>query len=381
MRVCRSAAPHLVPFLGVLLLGCFPGDRGNQELDSGTDPGGSSIQPTKPRDIQYYPIRDPNNGMIMALSPYPADWEIRDTPDGMIEATGPGGIRLYPGQVSQFFWSPDPFQRETLAMMGRQLAPVPTLEQILEQNVLPAAAAQGKQLVRTYPTPEADGFWERFFAGMAQTGSRRQWRSMGADFSDGRGTMTAVSIVQTISVQNQMIGWTLITGSFEAPAAVFADAKADLAFATGGTRINPQWQAAANGEMIRNIKSYQKLVDDMTEQSSRAHQQRMAAIQSSGSTARSAGQTYSDILDISHRGYLNRDSINSSGHSHLVDTIQERSIIGNHETGEHYNVPAGPRHYWVRDDAYYMGTDNINFNPNLDPRMNQHEWTRFVIER
>ena len=107
----------------------------------------------------------------------------------------------------------------------------------------------------------------------------------------------------------------------------------------------------------------------------------MNAIAAAGTTNKSIGDTYSDILDISHKGYLNRSNINDAGHSKTIRGINETTMIGNHETGEHYNVPMGSNYYWVSNDGMYIGTDNALFNPNTERGVNEKNWTKFAVEQ
>lgn len=93
------------------------------------------------------------------------------------------------------------------------------------------------------------------------------------------------------------------------------------------------------------------------------------------------GDTYSDILDISHKGYLNRSNINDAGHARSVRAANGSTLIGNHETGEHYTVPTGSDYYWVSEEGTYFGTDNALFDPNTDRRTNDKNWTKFAVEK
>jgi hypothetical protein len=61
--------------------------------------------------------------------------------------------------------------------------------------------------------------------------------------------------------------------------------------------------------------------------------------------------------------------------------IGERSLIANHETGEHYKVDAGSNYYWVGNDGRYFGTDDPLYDPRTDQRVNEIDWTKFVVER
>jgi hypothetical protein len=103
----------------------------------------------------------------------------------------------------------------------------------------------------------------------------------------------------------------------------------------------------------------------------------MAAINARGAAAQSVGGTYSDILDISHQGYLSRDNINNADHGSGINAIHNTTVIGNHETGEHYNVDGNNNYYWVNDDGVYIGTDNALFDPRLNQATRSAQWNRF----
>ncbi len=332
-------------------------------------------------EIRYHEIRDRDNGMVQAIAPIPADWRVDESQQGPVFMSGPGGITVYRTQTDRFAWSPDPFMQQTIMQSGQQLSPVVPLEQILEQHVKPAFASQGGRLLRSYPIPEVEGFWMRFGEGMVQTGSRRQWRALGSDWEDGNGNMTFVTLVQAVFEQPSHLSWILQSTSMEAPAEAFDEAKRDYLYAVGNTRINPDWQRRMNGQLQGQIRENESFARTMMESSRAAHRERMAAIEAAGNTARSVGQTYSEILDISHAGYLKRDDINSAGHTRTINAIGERTLIGNHETGEHYNVQAGSKYYWVGSDGTYFGTDNALYDPTIDRRINEVQWTKFVVEQ
>jgi len=128
---------------------------------------------------------------------------------------------------------------------------------------------------------------------------------------------------------------------------------------------------------VGEIKSYWEEAGRISRD---AHQQRMQAIQARGSAAKSVGDTYSDILDISHQGYLSRDSINSGGHSHSVNAIQNTTLIGSNSTGEHYSVDRNNSYYWVNGDGKYIGTDNPLFDPRTNPVTREESWSKFHKE-
>lgn len=329
--------------------------------------------------IQFHQIVDAQRGMVQAVFPLPASWEIHGD-QGQVLASGPDGIVLYESDVNQFFWSNDPMWRETVWQQGKQvLAPLP-MNQVLQQMVAPSAQSQGNRLLKQYPIPGVQGFWQRFVAGMPQTVRQRQVNALGTEWTDGRGQHTFVAIVQIVSADQQSLVWQLSTQSLSAPEAQFDQALADYLYAIGNGQINPQWQAAANNQHIQERRRNDAFWADASARSRAAHEQRLAAINAAGRSARTVGDTYSEILDISHAGYLERDSIQSAGHSAGVNQISGHAIIGNHETGEHYRVEDGHRHYWVNADGRYIATDNPLFDPRSNHEIRHENWTRFVKE-
>ncbi len=330
-------------------------------------------------EMQYHQVMDSQRGVTQAVFPFPAAWQIHGE-HASVFASGPGGIQLYQADSNQFFWSEDPQWRQVAGQQGKVLmAPLP-MNQVLQQIVAPAAQNHGNRLVNSYPVPEISGYWQRYIAGMPNNGMQRRVEALGTEWRDGRGQRTFVAIVQFVSRDRQSASWQLTTQSLTAPEGVFDQAVADFRYAIGNGQINPQWQAMMNNQYVDQRRCSDAFWAEASARSRAAHQQRMAAIASAGQTARSVGNTYSEILDISHAGYLNRDSIQSEGHSAGIRQISGHTIIGNHETGEHYRVEDGNNHYWVNNDGLYIATDNPLFDPRLDQRISHENWTRFVKE-
>ncbi len=329
--------------------------------------------------MQYHQVMDRQHGMVQSVFPYPADWRFHGE-NATVYGSAPGGITLYPSDTQIFLWSNDPMMRQTAWQMGKQvMAPLP-MNQVLQQLIVPSAQSQGNRLVRQFPIPAISSFWQRFVAGMPQDGRQRQVEALGTEWTDGRGQRTFVAIVKVLSSDRQSIGWHLVTQSLTAPEAQFERALSDYLYAIGNGQINPNWQAVMNNQHVDFQRRNDRFWAEASANSRAAHHQRMAAINSAGQTARNVGNTYSEILDISHAGYLDRDAIQSGGHHSTINQISGHAIIGNHETGEHYRVEDGHRHYWVNADARYIATDNPLFDPRMDPRIGQENWTRFVRE-
>jgi hypothetical protein len=283
--------------------------------------------------------------------------------------------------LQDFAWSQDYMMQQSIGMSGKRVAPPASLQQILEQQVHPYAQSKGYRLERQYPIPEVSGLYQRLMLAMPDTGSRRSVEALGTDWQTSNGQQKAyIQIVNYRIQQPNIVSWYFTITELSADRDYFEEARKAYLYSAANAQINPQWISYMNGELMGNIRKTEDFWAQASAQSAAAHQQRMQAIAARGDAARSLGETYSDILDISHRGYLNRSNINDAGHAKTIRSINNTSLIGNHETGEHYSVPSGAKHYWVSSQGTYIGTDNPLFDPNLEHGTKDHEWTRFAVE-
>ncbi|RFN58857.1 hypothetical protein DZ858_01900 [Marixanthomonas ophiurae] len=332
------------------------------------------------KNIKFQYVKDPKSGMVQYKMLLPIDWLIHQEPNARYFITGPNNLKVNKAEMVEFVYSNDPFTQQTLQMSGKQIAPVYPLEQVVQQFIQPAAQAEGYRYIKSYPLPKVEAFWQRFSAGMPQTGSQRQHRVLGTEWKDSNGNYSFIAIVQAITTKNQIVHWSLQTTELEAPQAFFGKAVKSYLQGVGSIEINPQWQQMMNGKLMGQIQQNEVFWATKTAESAQAHRQRMAAIQARGNTSNSIAKTYSEISDISHAGYLKRSDINSAGHSKTINTIGERTIIANHQTNEHFNVQAGSKYYWVNNNGEYIGTNNSLYDPRIDNKINGSEWVKFEKE-
>lgn len=379
----------LLTIPSLMMLSCS--DTKTQEISSQTSEAEKSndveaieqIFQKSMKDIEatkYYEYTDPKNGLVQARYPFPKSWNIRLS-DNQINIDGPNNLIVHTPETESFAWSDDPMTQQTLQMNGQKLARPLNNKQILKQFVLPNAEKQGYKFLKSYLLPEVAGLWECLFNAMPNTGSKREVEALGTEWETNEGTKSLIVMVRYQIVNQNILTWNIQTIELETKQDYFEKAKNAYLYSFANAQLNPQWIKYMNGQLTGNIKNNNEFWTTASAQSAVAHQQRMNAIASGGNMSRSIGNTYSEILDISHKGYLHRSNINDTGHSKTIRTINETTLIGNHETGEQYSVPSGSNFYWVSNDGVYIGTDNALFNPNIDNRTNDKEWTKFAVER
>lgn len=271
--------------------------------------------------------------------------------------------------------------QQTIQMSGQNLAQPLNNRQILSQWVKPNVKAQGYRFIKSFDLPEVSGLWQRVINAMPNTGSQLQVEALGTEWETGRGTTSLIVLVQYQIIKQQTIVWGIQTTELVSDSGSFENAKNAYLYSQANAQINPQWTQYMGRQLIGNIQNTKRFWAQASAQSAAAHQQRMNAIAVRGNNAASIGDTYSDILDISQKGYLNRSNINDSGHSRTIRAINETTLIENHEVGERYSVPSGSKYYWIANDGLYIGTDNALLNPNINKDMNKRQWTKFAVEQ
>ncbi|MCB0639120.1 MAG: hypothetical protein KDC54_20965, partial [Lewinella sp.] len=299
---------------------------------------------------KYHEYIDPNNGLVQARYPIPQSWHVNST-DNPIYIEGPNNLVVHKAETQNFMWSNDPMMQQTLQMGGQNLAQPMSNRQILAQFVRPNAESQGYRFQTSYELPEVAGFWQRIFHAMVNTGSQNQVEALGTEWLTSSGTKSLILMVRWQSVKDGLVYWNIQTSELETAPGDFEKARNAYCYSYANAQLNPQWMQYMNGQLRENIRSSNEFWANASRQSAAAHQQRMSAIAARGNAARSVGDTYSDILDISHQGYLTRSNINDAGHEATIRSINETTLIGNHETGERYSVPAGSNYYWVSGDG------------------------------
>ncbi|SDH97187.1 hypothetical protein [Winogradskyella thalassocola] len=337
---------------------------------------------TQNKKLKNVKVYDDTNGMVVLHFPIPKDWNYDADKNAEFMLTAPNNIKVAQPQPQTYAYANDAFSLQTLQQMQSQdfeIAPVSALSDILQNHVIPSAESQGYTLIKDYKLPGVLNFLQRYESGILKTGMKSEFHVLGTDWKDSNGNKSFIVFVQTIMYKHGFIYWTLQSTELEAPTAHFNDAKDAFIYALANRQINMAWQQVKNRELLESIRSNNAYWEKVTRQSQIQHNQRMAAIESRGNTARAIGNTYSDILDISHSGYLKRDAMNSAGYSKTVNMIGERSTISSTATGEQYNVKAGSKFYWVNTNGEYFGTDNAFYDPRVDNRVNNSEWTQFEI--
>lgn len=102
--------------------------------------------------------------------------------------------------------------------------------------------------------------------------------------------------------------------------------------------------------------------DEMTRISAQGHQQRMNDIASWGQTQTQIGQTYSDILDMSHQGHMDRSAAQYQGQVNYVQGAIHGEANYYNSNGFAYSLPTypDPNMYYQTPEGYPLVFDYQN---------------------
>ena len=315
--------------------------------------------------IKYFESFDKSMGMVDSYIPFPASWKESKQEGFLYE--GPNNVRVSAAFTSLFQFTNNQELLWTWQQQGIQNVPPMPLEQIIETYFMPVAEQTGRTLTKTYPLPELANTMGLFYGQLfVSVPIQREVNSYALEWKDDKGISYITTLTVNISYSLNSSTW-FFTGQYlEAPNAYFEEAKKAFLYGLIHTEANSEWVLAINQRDAKRAgQAYQ------------AHLGRMAIINARTNTSRSVGDVYSEILDINHAGFLKRSDMNDAGHENSINTIGERVVISNSNTGENYNVQAGSKYYWVNSEGKYFGTDNSLYDPRTDNRINNTEWVPF----
>ena len=296
-----------------------PDPSGGAPAATGGAPGTEAIANAAPPpgDLVEHEVMDEQRGMVSMTVPVPKDWQISDRTEGVV-TTGPDGIRVFAQQqVAQNYDATDPYTVQTLRQLGMPIVPLVPAERYLKETLAPQLERRGYTHIATYPYPARSDFWRRMTANTPMADFR--YESAASDWRLPDGTMANVKVLLATLPYGAFATWSVFVTEMHAPAARFEEAKAVLRHAHENTRFNPRWQQAHAAEIAESRRRNDAHWAQENARGQAAHRSRMAAIEATGRGASQAAKTYSDILDISHEGYLERSDMVSAGQSRTVD--------------------------------------------------------------
>ncbi|MEM6988090.1 MAG: hypothetical protein AAF499_16320 [Pseudomonadota bacterium] len=344
-----------------------------------------SVAPVTADQWVYEAITDPSTQIVKTRRPFRQSW----LKPGQLTVEEDGSIRHRDGWVLrpvgqyQYAFSNAPdlayLIQQSAAHTGVQFAPVMRLEQWLNDWFVPQIQREGYVLHRSYPLPEVAHAYAQLDINPYLGQQPAQHAALGTEWTNEAGGRSFALLVHVVFQAYNQMNWGVLIRELRADEDTLDRAAADFIYSEANTEINPNWvflNAQKAGIRIRETDAkWQNIMAG----SRQAHWQRMNAIQARGQASQQIAKANSDVLDISHSGYMNRSNLVSSGQQHSVRGIAGQTLIANPTSGETYQVGNTARYHWVDTTGAYLSTDKVEFDPGLDARFRDSQWTRFDV--
>ncbi len=314
----------------------------------------STVKPTKKEQskIIFHTIRDQQrNNMVLGYLPMPKDWELKDksNKDGAY-IFGPNGVHVYLPRNNAFSYSQLFGYNQMVAESGGQIKPLKSPEQLVKEELVPAFAKDGVQLVRQYHIPELQKYDKEFDQFIFKSiPIRKEFKVLATEWEDKKGNSLLFVIRHYAAYTQENCNWGYLVNMMDAKTSHFKNAKKNYLYSLINTKYNPKWRQVRYMEDAKLSAESQKL-----------HEGRMIGLKAEYQAILKSGKEHSDMVDRNHKKFM--------------DTHLERQTVS--ASGTSYQVDAGSRVYWINANGEYIPSDNVNFDPNNDPNLNSQTWTK-----
>jgi len=307
--------------------------------------GNTSYNQTGNGDIKMNPITDPKTGMLVGHLPLPSNWRIENGiikgPNGTEAGDLPGGTFL---DQQRMFNS---------------------VSQVAQVDIIPRIKQLGGTVTNTYALPEIAEFDRQSYARywkVMPTQDRHEAMGIECNGPDGSKGLVIIHFTRSISQVGGMSMYYM--NQLTAKPENFEQAKKDYIYALLNFKVNPQYIAA------HNQREQQKSQASWNNHNTRM-QNNNAAFQA---TQKAHVDSYNAASQMSMDTYWNNSAASDRMQEQVVDGIWEQQNMYNPQTGQQIKVQSGYNQYYMNGNNQYMGTNNYNYNPNLDPNMNNTQW-------
>lgn len=309
--------------------------------------------------------------MVYGIMQIPISWQTAEKNKENVFFEGPNGVKVYGDWFNSFYYSNDP-QRNAFAQQGGSNVKAPkSIEKLINEDFKPYLTGKGLRFINQFAIPQiAQGDTNRDRAIYKSTPENKQYQCIATEWEDDNG-IKSMLIIRYFTNQYTAIGgmdWGYTLNSVEAKKSHYEATKNAYINALVGMQVNPNWVRANNQYYAQK-----------TQQGNAAHNQRMADIENAGRISRNTAATYSSISDSSHESWKRRNAMTDAGHEKAVNGVWERSNMYD-QNGTQYQVDGYNNQVWKNANNEAIGSNNPNWNPNIDNNTNGVNWEQLEYE-
>ncbi len=315
--------------------------------------------------IEMKPMRDPKTGRIVSYLPLPVSW--RQTNSGF---QGPNGIMVNSMPSEVYYFNVDPY---TAQMAGMQVAnPVP-MNTIFQQRIVPAIQQQGGKLIKTYPLQQIAQRSQQLMQSALNRSRVQSFNVLASEWLQPNGSKSLILMTQVIMHSQGASCWSIGLAELEAPAQFFDKAKDTYLYAQANFQVDRNTAMAHAADLNRMDRESQARLD----QSRAAHNARMRSNEAAfQATQRSHTSTSNEISDMSMRGYWSRSDMQDRMRNKEINAIHQEYTVTNPWDNRNMQVQSGYQNYYINSQGDIIGSNDLNFNPNVHNQYNHTQWRK-----
>ena len=332
----------------------------NQDINSSQNQSQPSISAPQSQnnsgdEIKMHTELSRETGQPLLYIPYPASWKINAQPSaGQKPITGPNGLSIGEFPAQAFIYTNDPYTNQMYQSYGQNVMAPIGIENVMSQQLMPMAQADGMTLISQYPLPGIAANNAAFANRIAVSGTQTIEHVIGSDWTDREGKKVFLVIHYGESRSSTLISWNYVIGMLQVQPSDFEKAKSQYIFALSNKIFNENELNAFNARLAN-----QRKVDNDN------YQQNQAIIKK--------GQADRAKINTETNEYIrNLNKASDEYRQHSNDVVQEQ--MGNHLNdvnvvvspydGKEYQVETGAKVYWINNEGKYYQTDDLFFDPN-----------------
>jgi hypothetical protein len=197
--------------------------------------------------------------------------------------------------------------------------------------------------------------------------SNLQMAAIASDWTAPDGRKAQTILFHVIMPNQTETTWWYETVVIEGQGKNFDKVARDFSSAIAETQDNPKWI-----QYTQQVIAQQNTV---AQQNFNANQQRINNNQRNFEAQQRAIVGANDAVNQSIMdNWKTQNQASDYNQSQFIDYIRDEQNVYDPNSGNTYKVESGYDQYYINNSGEYIGTNDANYNPNLDPTINNETW-------
>ncbi|NOK16515.1 hypothetical protein [Corallococcus carmarthensis] len=310
-----------------------------------------------------------NQFMEMGRLPLPDNWILNN---GKAAMSGPGNVNVYMFPLKTFMFSNDMMMREVYLRSGTPMRPFYSMDQIVQEDLIPIANQEGARLVNQYDAPPIAMADKGFSDLLYKVGPVRElFLARVTEWVDTNGQPYLLLVHLHATDLGNMVTWNYYCHALDAPKERYEESRGVVLNALANVQYNPEYVQAYNqNEMARERSSWA------------AHHQRMQANKAAFDAQQRAFHEKNDAINQAiASSHAQNNATSDRIHHRFMNYVKDEETVRHSGDGKRYQVQSGSNQYWMNGNGDYVPSNDPNYDPNRDPRLNHQRWHKADVDK